>query len=77
MYKTFKDRTPPNDWMTINFSVINTPRQTMFAVNQNNRLKVGNNVLANRFWFVNGKVNLEWLNLSFSLYKVKCKELFL
>ena len=54
-----------------------TSRQKMLAENRTNRLRVGNNALSNRLNFINGTVGLDWLNLSFSWYKIKCKRLFL
>ena len=42
-----------------------------------NTYKVGLNVLANRLTSLNGKIPLEWLNLSHQSYKIKCKNLLL
>ena len=42
-----------------------------------NRLKIGMNMLSNRFFYLNGKIELDWFNLSFNSFKVKCKKLFL
>ena len=41
-----------------------------------NVLKIGMNILSNRFYYLNGKIELYWLNLPFGSYKVKCKKLF-
>ena len=30
-----------------------------------------------RFFYLNGKIELDWLNLSYNSYKIKCKNLFL
>ena len=40
LYKTFTLGCPTRVWVNINFNIINTSRQTMFAVNKTNRLKV-------------------------------------
>ena len=42
-----------------------------------NKKKVGLNALANRFFIVNDKIPLDWLNNSFETFKVKCKLKFL
>ena len=52
-------------------------RQTKFYIKTSNRLRIGWNILSNRFWHLNGKIDLGWLNLSFGAYKVHCKKLFL
>ena len=65
------------DWIRINLHSINAPRQKMFAINRTNKLRVGNNALANRLNPINGKIDLNWLNLSFDSCKIKYKKLFL
>ena len=77
LYKTFKLGCPTRDSVSINVNIMNTSRQTMFAVNKTNRLKVGYNQLSNRLSHLNGKINLDWLNYSFPTFKIKCKKLFL
>ena len=44
---------------------------------KNNNFKVGINGLSNRFYLLNNKIPLEWLNLSLNTFKVKCKKLLL
>ena len=39
--------------------------------------KVGINSLANRLYYINDQIPLDWLNVSIDRYKVKCKELYL
>ena len=39
------------------------------------QLKVGMNAFSNRIWCLNGKIHLDWLNLSFDSFKLKCKQL--
>ena len=58
------------DWVNIYLNIINTSRQTKFAINKINNLKVGMNILSNRFWHLNGKLGLNWLNLSFETIKI-------
>ena len=77
LYKTFTHRCPTRDLVNNNFNIFNTSRQTKFAVNKTNRLRVGYNALSNRLSYINGKVNLDWLHLSFLSFKIKCKSNFL
>ena len=63
---------PTSDWTKINFNIISTTGHSKFAVNSSDRLKLGMNVLSNRFWFLNGKIDMNWFNLSFESFKNKC-----
>ena len=46
------------------------------AVVDYSRIRVGMNILTNRMRDLNEKINLDWLNQSFSSYKIKCKAIF-
>ena len=48
-----------------------------FISNKTNNYKVGMNSLSNRLWFLNGKIQLDWLGQSFDSFKIKCKGLLL
>ena len=60
-----------------NFNQILTGRQTNFISLKSNNFKVGINALANRFYLLNNKIPLQWLNLSLNTFKVHCKKLFM
>ena len=77
LYRTFNDQTPTQDWLNINENIILGSRQTKFSINKSCRLKVGMNALSNRFNYLNNKIDLNWLNLSYESFKIKCKRLFL
>ena len=77
LYRTITHQCPIPDWIGINLHSINAPIQKMFAINRTNKLRLGNNALANRLNSINGKIDLNWLNLSFDSYKIKCKRHFL
>ena len=64
-------------FVALNFNQIFTYRQMNFITTKNNRIKVGLNCLANRLYYINGQIHLTWLNLSYTTYKVKCKNIFL
>ena len=77
LYRVVNNQVPVPDWVHLNLYNIQTRRQTTFATLKNNRLKVGMNTISNRFYHLNGKINLDWLNLSYDTYKIKCKNKFL
>ena len=77
LYKTINNQTPSRDWVNLNFKTILTSRTTTFSINKSNQRRVGMNILSNRFWYLNGKIKLDWMNLSFNTFKIKCKKLLL
>ena len=76
LYRVVNNQVPVPDWVHLNLYNIQTRRQTTFATLKNNRLKVGMNTISNRFYHLNGKINLDWLNLSYDTFKIKCKNKF-
>ena len=77
LYKTIELQIPDTDWINLNLNAVNTSRQTTFMTNKENNCKVGMNAFLNRVWYLNGKINQDWLSLPFNSYKIKCKKLFL
>ena len=72
LYKVVNNNVPSPD-----INNIHTTRQTRFMTSKANKLKVGMNQISNRFYYLNAKIELDWLNLSYNTNKVKCKKLFL
>ena len=66
-----------DDWMDLNYQQNLNDRTNMFHIIDISRMRVGKNVLANRLTLLNDKILLEWLNLSFDQFKIKCKDKFL
>ena len=77
LHKTFNAMSWNDEWLHLNFSVINTSRQGSFMINRSNNSRIGMNATCNKFFNLNGKIPLEWLNLNINSYKLKCKNLFL
>ena len=77
LYKIFNLKELPLDWILLNFDQSVSQRQTKFKILQNQNYKIGNNILSNRLCVVNGRIELDWLNLSLPSFKIKCKRLFL
>ena len=77
LYKTLNFKIPSSDWMRGNFNLVNTTRQLKFAINRSNRLKMGMKVPSKRFWYLKGKIVLDWFNLTFESYKSRYKNLLL
>jgi hypothetical protein len=74
LYKVFNNKFPMNEWLQLNFTQINTSRQTHFMISKTNKLKVG---LSKRLNCLNGKIPLLWLNKTYNSYKIECKKMFL
>jgi ABC-type polysaccharide transport system permease subunit len=77
LYRTFNESISETEWIGMNFQQIIMSRQTEFKIVKTNILKVGLNILCNRFHEINGKIKLDWLNMSKNAYKIKCKNTFL
>ena len=77
LYKAFNYRCPTMDWVSFNFNQFMGTRQKKFSINMTSSKKVGMNALSNQLWYLNGKINTNWLSLSFDTFKVNCKILLL
>ena len=77
LYKTYNYHLPRQDWINLNLQSILTTSQKHFLTHKSNILKVGMNCVSNRFYYLNGIIKLNWLNLSMDSFKVKCKRIFL
>ena len=77
LHKLVNHQIPVNDWLYLNEHIIQTSRQQRFKIAKHNRLRLGFNTISNRLWYLNDKIQLDWLNLSFETFKIKMKELFI
>ena len=77
LHKFLNSNCHTNEWIHLNFNQILTSRQTTFMATKNNRKKVGLNAFANRVWVLNGKIPLDWFEMSINTFKVHCKMKFL
>ena len=73
LHKVFNTNVATSDWTNINLNNIQTSRQTGFMTSRNNRLKLGMNIISNRFFYPNGKIELGWLKLAYRSFKTKLK----
>ena len=71
LYKFYNEKYPETDWIELNFNQILTSRQTTFRTSKSNTFKIGNNKLSSRLSILNGKINLQDLNMSLDSLKVK------
>ena len=53
---------PVKDWITLNFNISLTSRQTTFSTIRSNNFEIGGNLLCNRLCILNGKIELSELN---------------
>ena len=77
LYKIVRDEIPSREWLALNHEQLFTSRQKNCIITSTSNYKVGFNIPTRRLTLINNKINLEWLNLSFDGFKVKCKKLFL
>ena len=77
LYKVFNNEIPRNDWLDLNFKMINTSRQIFFEISNTAGYRVGNNILSNRLSCINKRITLDMLNLKVDSFKIRCKEMFL
>ena len=64
-------------WCALHFNQILTLIQTKFKTRKSNKLKVGQNALANRLFILNNQIPIQWLDGGYETFKVKCKILML
>ena len=77
LHKLIHTEIPSSDWIDMNFQQNFNNRSTKINFFKNNRFKVGENLMCNRFDILNGKINYDMINSSNDSYKIKCKSLFL
>ena len=74
LYKLMKDSEFTTEWVSLNFNQILTSRQNKFLAGRANNKKVGLNAFANRVYILNNKIPLDWFNLTYDTFKIRCKK---
>ena len=77
LHKLYTIEFNPIEYVLLNVNQILTSHQMSFYTLNSKIFKVGINSLSNRFNLLNNKIPLEWLSLSLSSSKIKCKKLVL
>ena len=77
LYKLYNSEKMTSDWINLNTQQNFNGRINKFLVSNVSNYKIGKNQMVNRFCVLNNQIDLNWLNLSFNSYKIKCKELYL
>lgn len=77
MFNVFKNECPSNVWLNAQFNFIFLERKNQILFVSNNSSKVGYNSLSNRFSFVCHALDFDWMSLSLSAMKSRCKRIFL
>ena len=65
------------EWAALNANITFMSRQTTFITSTDNAKRVGLNAIANKISIINNLIPLNWFNLSFNTFKIKCKEKFI
>jgi hypothetical protein len=76
MFKISNDTKQSMEWVKLNFQQTYNVSNKTLQVYDDSKYKVGQNNCVNRFTVLNGKIDLKWLNMSFQMYKIKCKQKF-
>ena len=74
LYKLYNEKDPEAEWMGLHYQHQFSNRHNKFSVSKTNNLKIGENILINRLSLINNQIPLEWLNLGYSSYKIRCKQ---
>ena len=77
LHKIYNGSSMNDDWIDMNTQQNFNTRNGKFHITDKSRLKIGINVICNRLKVLNNKINLDWLNLSLTSFKLKMKEMFL
>ena len=76
LFKLFNAALPSKNWIDLNNQIIVNRRQNFFNCIRVNNFKIGLSTMVNKFFSLNGKIELKLLNLSYPTYKKKCKSIF-
>ena len=68
---------PKEEWIQSQLNQLQNSRCNTFNFVSNNMTKCGFNMPSNRLGLLNGKIKKDWLDLTKSLYKARCKEIFI
>ena len=77
LHKLYNSDSTNNDRLSLFLNQNFNARHKFTHLSNIARYKIGSNLLHNRFTVLNGKIELDWLNLSFNSFKLKCNTLFL
>ena len=77
LFKIYNGYEHNDDWQDMNHQQNFSARCEMFHINDYSNLRVGKNIICNRLTILNRQVNLDWLNLSLTAFKLKTKNAFL
>jgi hypothetical protein len=76
VYKLFNNCVPTIEHVHLNFQLADNERHDGLVFIRNQKYKVGNNILINRYTVRNNIIKKDWLTMSLDTFKIKCKELF-
>ena len=76
LYKLFNSTEPSKDWLDLTNQIITNNRQNYFQCIKAHNYKIGLSTRVNKFYSLNGQIDLNLLNLNYPAYKKKCKIIF-
>ena len=75
LYRIYNHRVPENLWLELQINALPLTRSNKTLFPPKNKLKIGLNSFSNRLSYISTLINNDHLNLSYSSYKIKIKEL--
>ena len=73
LYKIYNGYNQNDDWQDMNAQQNFNARNETFHINDFSKIKVGRNIMCNKLTVLNRQINLNWLNLSLTAFKLKVK----
>ena len=77
LYKIYNRHIDNDDWLDMNVQQNFNARSSFVKINDYSNLKIGKNIMTNRLGILNNQIDYDWLNLSLTSFKLRCKALFL
>ena len=74
LHKLYNQNWLEVEWLHLQFQHQFCMRQTRFSIAKTNNLQVGENILVNRLSVQNHQIPLDWPNLSYISFKIRCKQ---
>ena len=76
LYKLFNSNESSKNWLDLTNQILINDRNSFFNCIRVNNYKIGLNTMVNKFYSLNGKIQLSLFNLPYHTYKRKCKIMF-
>jgi hypothetical protein len=76
-YGMYHQMVPEEEWIRSKLNQLHNSGSNVFNFVSNSRTKCGFNIHSNCLKLLNGKIGKDWIDLTKTLYKARCKETFI